>query len=103
MSTAQSRIENRKDAMLEKAEARMKQIDAEVDRLKAKAQEADADRKLELERQLSDLMGKRETFKSRVQDLKNAGEDALSDLSDGFEQAWTTLSDALDSAKTRFQ
>ena len=98
-----SSIERKKDAMLDKAEARMKQIDAEVDRLKAKAEEAEADHKLEVENQLSELKTRRREFSERVDALKEAGDDAITDLGKGFEQAWSTLSDAMGKAKARFQ
>jgi predicted nucleic acid-binding Zn-ribbon protein len=98
-----SNIENRKDAMLEKADARLKQVDAEIDRLKAKADEAAADQKLAVNKQLNDLEEQRQFLNSRVQAIREAGEDALTDLSDGFERAWAALSDAVGKARSRFQ
>jgi uncharacterized coiled-coil DUF342 family protein len=97
-----SSIENKKDAMLEKAEARLKQIDAEVDRLKAKADESEADQKLKVQQRIDDLNEKRQAFRDKVQEIRDAGDDALTDLSHGFEQAWSTLRDAAGRAGARF-
>ena len=97
-----SNIEKKKDAMLEKAEARLKQIDAEVDRLKAKADEAEADQKLAIQKRLDEIDEQRKSFKTRVQEIRDAGDDALQDLSNGFERAWSELTDAVGRASARF-
>ena len=93
----------RKEAMLEKAEARMKQLDAEVSRLRARAEEADADLKLKVEEELEQVKRQRRTFENRIDEIRQAGEDALVDLSDGFERAWSTLTNHLERAAARFR
>jgi chromosome segregation ATPase len=89
--------------MMEKAEARLEQLNAEVKRLRAKADEANADVKLEVQRELTDLDEQRSLFEKRVDELRDASEEALVDLSDGFERAWSTLSNSLERAAARFK
>jgi chromosome segregation ATPase len=91
-----------KDAILEKAEARLQQIDAEIDLLKAKAEEAEADVKFDLQKRLKDVQSHRREFENRISELKDAGEGAISELRDGVERAWSQLSDAAGRAKARF-
>lgn len=92
-----------KDAMLEKAEARLKQIDAEIDQMMAKAAAAEADAKLMMEQEIANVKEKRTAFRNRVAELKIASEDASNDLREGFERAWSSLSDALGRAAARFR
>ena len=94
---------SRKEAMIEKAEARMAQLDAEVSRLRAKAEEADADLKLKVQEELDEVKRHRRTFENRIGEIRQAGEEALVDLSDGFERAWSTLTNHLERAAGRFK
>jgi chromosome segregation ATPase len=94
---------SKKEAMIQKAEARRAQIDAEVQRLKAKVDEAEADYRLHLERQLEELRGHRAELESTASRIREAADDALNDISDGFERAWATMSESLRKAKSRFK
>ena len=52
-----------KNQYIEKAKARIAQWDAEIDKMKAKADEAEADAKIEYQKQLSEMRTQRdETF-----------------------------------------
>lgn len=93
----------RKEAMIEKAEARMSQLNAEVSRLRAKAAEADADLKLKVQEELDAVKRDRRAFENRIDEIRHAGEEALVDLSDGFERAWSTLTNHLERAAARFK
>jgi len=93
----------RKEAMIEKAEARISQLDSEVSRLRAKAEEAEADLKLKVQDELDEVKRDRLAFENRVDEIQQSGEDALADLSDGFERAWSTLSNHLERAAAHFK
>ena len=92
-----------KQTYIEKAEARMKQWDAEIDALKAKAQEAGADAKIEASERLEELKSQREAASQKLNELKASGDAAWEDTKDGFEGAWSRLSTALEKAQSRFQ
>ncbi len=91
-----------KDAMLKKAEARLKQADAEIDRMTARAEEAEADSKIRLNRELAELKDQQRAFQNRASELESARDDALEDLREGFERAWSTLSNSLERAASHF-
>jgi len=90
------------DAYEKKMEARLEQIDAEIDKLKAKAKAAEADAQLEYTRHLSDLRQRRDAAGAQLAQLRQAGDDALDDVRAGVENAWKELKDAVDQARSRF-
>lgn len=92
-----------RDAMLQKAEARLKQIDAVVDRLRAKAEGGDADITRNVNEALKAVKQPRMAFENRMNELKDAGEGALADLRDRLERAWTSLIESVQRAAVRFQ
>lgn len=92
-----------KDAYVQKQEARLNEWSAEIDKLKAKAQGASADAKIEYEKQLDRLRTQRQTLQERLQDIRKAGKDAWSDLKAGAESAANEMKTALDSARQKFQ
>jgi len=94
---------SKRDAMIQKAEARVAQIDAEVQRLRAKAEEAEADYRLQLERQLDELRDQRAALQAKVDEIRRAADDALNDIADGFERAWSSISESLRKARSRFR
>jgi DNA repair exonuclease SbcCD ATPase subunit len=92
-----------KDKMLEKAEGRLKQIDAEIDRMLAQAAATEAEARLAMEREIAAVEEKRTAFRNKVSELKAATDDASDDLREGFERAWASLSDALGRTAVRFR
>ena len=91
------------EAYAKKVEARLEELDAEIGLMKAKAKGAEADAQLEYTRHLSELRKKREEAGRKLNELREAGDDAMDDLQAGMENAWKELKNAVDQAKTRFQ
>ena len=87
-----------RSAYEQKRQAQLRQLDAEIDKLKAKAAEATADAKIELDRSLEAVRRHRETLRSRLDELADVGEDAWTEVRDGVEAAWKRLRSALDDA-----
>jgi len=94
---------NATDAYVKKIEARLEELDAEIDRMKAQAKGAEAEVQLEYIRHLSELREKREEAGRKLKELRAAGDDALGDIQAGMENAWKELKNAIDQAKTRFK
>jgi len=57
---------------------------AEIDKMKAKADKVDADAQLEYYKQVEDLHLKYEATQEKLEELKEAGEDAWEDLKAGL-------------------
>ena len=92
-----------KDAYLQKMDAQMEEWNSEIDKMKAKADKADADAKLNYYEQIEELNTKQQAAQEKLRELKNSGEDAWEDLKAGFELARVSLREAVTSAGSRFQ
>lgn len=94
---------SQRDEYIEKAKARLDQWNAEIDKLKAKADEAEADAKVRYQQQLQELRRHRDEAEKRIKDLQQAGDDAWMDLKTGFDKAWDSIGDAFERARARFR
>lgn len=94
---------NMKETYRQKLQAQLDQWSAEIDKIKAKADKADADVKLEYYEEIEDLRVKQQAATDKLADLVDASDDAWEDLKAGVEIAWTSLGDAIDRAATRFK
>jgi len=94
---------SQRDQYIEKAKARLDQWNAEIDKLEAKADEAEADAKVRYQQQLQELRRYRDDAEKRIKDLQQAGDDAWRDLKTGFDQAWDSIGDAFERARARFR
>lgn len=92
-----------KEAYEKKLQAQFDEWGAEIDKLKAKADKAEADAQLEYYKEIEELRTKQEIASKKLAELKEAGEDAWEDLKAGIESAWDSLGNALKSAASRFQ
>lgn len=92
-----------KEAYQKKLQARLDEWDAEIRKLKAKADSAKADIQIDYHKQLTSLEAKRKEAADKLAELEEASEDAWVDLKAGVELAWDSLADALNSARSRFK
>ena len=92
-----------KDAYQEKLEAKLKEWNAEIEKLEAKAAKAKADARINYNEKLEDVKRKREAAREKLSELKGAGENAWENLKAGVENAWQSLEDAVKSAKSHFK
>ncbi|MDW3207655.1 MAG: coiled coil domain-containing protein [Alphaproteobacteria bacterium] len=91
-----------RDAYMDKLDAQLREAEAEVERLNAKANTARADNRVEYEKQIANLKARQEKLKEEIVSLRKAGEEAWQDLVTGAETAWTDLRTAVRSASQRF-
>jgi len=93
----------RKDAYSKKAQAQLDEWDADIQKLKAKADRAEANTQLEIQKQIKTLRRKQKEVGDKLAELSAAGDDAWEDLKDGLESAKDSLGSALKSATSRFR
>ena len=93
----------RKELYQEKMEAQLREWRAKIDELKAKAQHASADAKLQYEKQIAALRPKLEAAQQQLQALKTSSENAWDDIKTGVEGAWSELKTAWDKAVSQFR
>jgi dGTP triphosphohydrolase len=94
---------SKKEAYEKKIEAQLKEWKTDIDKMKAKAEKADAEAKLEYYKQIEELRTRQEAAQKKLTELKGTGEEAWEDLKVGIELAWTSLGEAVKSARSRFK
>jgi hypothetical protein len=93
---------SKKEAYEKKLEAQLQEWKTDIDKMKAKADKADAEAKLEYYKQIEELRTKQEAAQKKLTELKAAGESAWEDLKAGIDLAWTSLGESIKSARSRF-
>lgn len=94
---------SKKEAYEKKLQAQLDEWNSEIDKLKAKADQAEADAQLEYYQQIEELRAKQEQYSQKLAELKTASDDAWEDIKAGVESAWDSLNRSLKSAKSRFK
>lgn len=92
-----------RDEFVRKMHDKLDQWNAEIDALKAKADKAETEARVEYHKQLDTLRSKRDDARSKLNELESAGENAWEDLKAGVEMAWESVSEAVRSATSRFK
>jgi predicted nucleic acid-binding Zn-ribbon protein len=101
-----SRKENQmseREQYVEKAKAQIDRWNAEIDKLQTRANKAKSDAKIEYQRQINDLRGKRDEAVAKAKELQDASDDAWADTKTGFDNAWNSFSKAFQNAMSRFR
>lgn len=94
---------NKRDAYVEKMKAQLDEWNAEMDKLVARANAAEADMKLKYNEQIEALRKQREEANQRLRELQSASEAAWESLRAGMETAWEDMSKAVKDAASRFR
>jgi len=92
-----------RDAYVEKTKAMIDQWNAEIDKLEAKTRAAQADAKIEYEKQLATLREQRDAAEVQMDKARKASEAAWADMQAGFLKAWEDISDAANRAMNRYR
>jgi len=92
-----------KEAYEKKLQSQLDQWNAEIDKLKAKADAAEADAQLKYYKQIEELRSMQAAANEKLDQLKEAGDDAWEDLKAGIDSALDSLSGAIKSAASRFK
>lgn len=91
-----------KQAYVEKVQARLNEWDAEIEKLKARAEGAEADAKIEYHEQIETLREEQREAQAKLDELRAAGDNAWEDMKAGVQQAWDSLEHAAEKARSRF-
>ena len=93
----------KRDAYVQKLKAQLDEWNADIDKLAAKAAQAEAGMKIEYQNQLNELRGKRDDVRGKLSAIQEAGEGAWEDLKEGLENSWEILKMSFNKAKTEFE
>ncbi len=94
--------DSEKAAYQEAVEARVQELTAQIETLKAKANVAKADAKVKYEKQLKTLQVKQTDLSGKLDSMKGSAESAWKEMKGGVESAWSELQVAFEKAKSEF-
>jgi len=92
-----------KESYQQKLQAQLDGWSADIDKMKARADKAEADVKLEYYEKIEELREKQAAAKDKLTELTAASDDAWEDLKVGAESAWLSLGEAVQRATSRFK
>ena len=95
-------MKDKRKAYEEKLEAQFEEWNAQIALLKAKADKAKADAKIEYYKNIEALQHKQEAAGKKLRELKTAGDEAWEDPKTGAEKAWDEVKAAYHSAASKF-
>lgn len=88
---------------IEKLNGQLKEWDRKIEDLEAKAKQAKQDARSDYQNQLQTLKGKRQEAASRINEIREASEDAWQELRSGAEAAFSRMGEAMDNAISMFK
>jgi hypothetical protein len=94
---------DKRKAYQEKLDAQLQEWNAQIDLLRAKADKAGAEAKIEYYKMIESLQRKQDGIRTKLQELKGASDEAWEDLKSGAEKAWAEVKAAFDVASSRFK
>lgn len=94
---------SKRDVYVEKMKAKLDEINAEVSRLEAKADGAEADLKIKYNDEIKKLKDKRDNAQKSLKEFQQAGDSAWQDLKAGLQGAWDILDESVKSASSKFK
>jgi multidrug resistance efflux pump len=92
-----------KESYEKKLQAQLDEWSADIDKLKARADKAEANVQIAYYKQVDELRSMQKAASQKLAGLKDAGDDAWEDLKTGIEKTWDKLGHELKSAISRFK
>ncbi len=96
-------VNDNREAYTQKLKAKIDEWNAELDRLAAKADQADGEIKVRYYKQMEELRKKRNDVEQKVQELKDSTESVWDDMKQGVENSWATWKESFTRAKSEFE
>ena len=94
---------DKRRAFEEKLDAQLKEWNAQIALLKARAENAKADAKVDYYKTIEVFEHKQDKAKTKLQELKTAGDEAWDAVKTGAEKAWAEVKTAYHDAVLKFK
>jgi len=94
---------NKRDLYVEKLKAQLDEWNAEVTKWEAKTRGAQADMRIEYEKQLETFRGRRDKGLEQMKKVQAASGEAWVDLVRGADEAWAKMREAFEKAQSHFR
>ena len=92
-----------REAYIKKMKAKLDEWNADIAKIEAKAESAEADLKIKYNQKIDELKQQREKATTQLHELQNSGDEAWEDIKAGLDKAWDSLGNAVNSALSRFK
>jgi uncharacterized coiled-coil DUF342 family protein len=92
-----------RDEYVRKMQAKLEELNADIDKLAARANAVSADLRSEYNEEMAALKAKQAVARQKMEEMQKSGESAWQDLKAGVDMAWTAIGESIDSAKSRFK
>jgi len=96
-------MKDKRQAYEEKLDAQLEEWSAQIALLKARAEKAKAGAKIEYHNTIEVLQQRQEEARTKLHELKTAGDEAWEDLKTGAEKVWAEIKTAFHSAASKFK
>ncbi len=95
-------MSDKRKAYEEKLDTQLNEWDAEIALLKAKAENAKSDAKIDYYKTIETLEHKQDKAKTKFQELKTSGDEAWEAIKGGMEKTWVEVKAAYHDAVSKF-
>jgi uncharacterized coiled-coil DUF342 family protein len=92
-----------RDAYIKKMKAKLDEWNADIAKIEAKAESAQADMEIQYNQKIDELKQQREKATAQLDELQNSRDEAWEDIKAGLDNAWESLGNAVNSALSRFK
>ena len=96
-------MSEKRKAYEKKIDAQLEEWNAQIALLKARADKAKAETKVEYYKTIEALQHRKDEAGAKLHDLKTAGDEAWEDLKTGAEKAWDDVKTAFHDAVSKFK
>jgi len=96
-------MKDKRKAYEEKLDAQLEEWTAQIALLKANADKGKAEAKIEYYKTIEALQHKQDGARTKLHELKTAGDETWEDLKTGAEKAWTEVKAAFHDAASKFK
>lgn len=96
-------MKDKRKAYEEKLDAQLEEWNAQIALLKARADKARAEAKIEYNKTIEALQHKQDEARTKLHEIKTAGDEAWEDMKTGAEKAWDEVKAAFHSAASKFK
>lgn len=92
-----------REEYIDRMAAKLKEWNAEIDNLEAKARNAGTDTKKEIGEEVQNLRAKKQAAEYKLEDIKEAGEESWKEIQAEAEDALEDIKSSLENAINRFE
>ena len=96
-------MKDKRKAYEEKIDAQLEEWSAQIALLKARADKAKAEVKIEYFKTIEALQHRQDDARAKLHELKTAGDEAWEDIKTGAEKAWAEVKTAFHNAISQFK